>query len=204
MSHKGNGKPIVEEHIGLAYILAKQFTKGRLRPNHPIEDTEEFADALMGLHKACLGFDPEKHKDQNGKPLEFSTFAYRCVYNEINSKQKVRRNQGKIAPVSLSAVAGPSNNKDGWTVFDIEDNSRPQLPVDLIAVFMSKHPDDTAADGRRKKVVYEYYINERTLKDIAVDEGCTKERVRQLRDEGIKLIQKRYADIMAEREDELG
>lgn len=63
------------QNIKLVYSVVNKYSKCGY------EYTELFSAALVGLNKAIQNFDPQKLK--NGKKIKFTTYAWRCIENEI-------------------------------------------------------------------------------------------------------------------------
>lgn len=67
---------LAKENMPLVQYVVKKFK------NIPIEHDELVSVGLVGFTKAIKKFNPQK-KTKSGKNIKFSTFAYRCIENEI-------------------------------------------------------------------------------------------------------------------------
>ena len=97
---------LAEENMSLVQYVVKRFT------NTGIDYEELFSVALMGYVKAINGYNPTRLTKQ-GKPIKFSTFAYRCIENEIFY---FIRNDKKIKEKTVSLQTTLSTDKNGNTL----------------------------------------------------------------------------------------
>lgn len=163
----------IEEHLGLVCFIVNKFVP----KNISVEDSEEYADGCMGLLKAAKEYDPEKHK------TEFSTFAHGCIFNAM--KQGWRKRNRKKRTANVASI-------DEKELDLIDHNKNYKKVVDLIEEFLKPHPDDTDAHTRKKWVLKEHFLNDRTWQDISDELSLTRERVRQLGSEAIDLLRERF------------
>lgn len=198
MSAEGNGKPKVEGNIPLAVEITKRKVTHRLRKGESLYDTEEYSDALIGLMKACETFDPDR-RTKDGQPITFGTYAWRCITREIAVGRRVRARQNRLTPILL----GDMQNKDRQSVFEIADDSKPPFPLHLLDRFFKEDCGEDQAQLRCKQILYDYYIDEMTYEELGAKYGgVTRERIRQLLNRGLKLVQKRFAaEIDAAKDD---
>jgi len=97
---------LAEENMSLVQYVCKRFT------NTGIDHDELFSVALVGYTKAINNFNPEK-KTKQGKSIKFSTFAYRCIENEIFY---FIRNDKKVKSKTISLQTTLSTDKNGKTL----------------------------------------------------------------------------------------
>lgn len=97
---------LAEENMSLVQYVVKRFT------NTGIDYEELFSVALMGYVKAINSYNPTRLTKQ-GKPIKFSTFAYRCIENEIFY---FIRNDKKIKEKTVSLQTTLSTDKNGNTL----------------------------------------------------------------------------------------
>ncbi len=197
MSAEGNGKPRVEDNIALAVEITKRKVTHLLRKKESLYDTYEYSDALVGLMKACETFDPNR-RTKDGEPITFGTYAWRCITREIAVGRRIRTRQNRLTPMLL----GEMQNKDRQGVFEIEDNSKPPLPLHLLDQFFKEDSEDSRSQRRCKQILYDYYIEDMTYEQLGAKHGVTRERIRQLLNRGLMLVQKRFAaEIEAAKDD---
>lgn len=113
---------LAEENMSLVQYVCKRFN------NTGIDHDELFSVALVGYTKAINNFNPEK-KTKLGKSIKFSTFAYRCIENEIFY---FIRNDKKIKEKTTSLQTPLSVDKNGKTlefesILSTEADGRPSL-----------------------------------------------------------------------------
>lgn len=97
---------LAEENMSLVQYVVKRFV------NTGIDHDELFSVALMGYVKAINNYNPTRTTKQ-GKPIKFSTFAYRCIENEIFY---FIRNYKKIQEKTVSLQTTLSTDKNGNTL----------------------------------------------------------------------------------------
>jgi RNA polymerase sigma factor (sigma-70 family) len=160
-----------KDHFGLVGCIAKKYVE--LHKGEKIEDTDEFSDGLVGLTKAMQIFEPERG-------FQFSTFAYYCIRSAICKGIKER--QRSVRP----KIRIDFND----TSIDIPD--RPNKPnFERIAQsILRRFPDDTIKDRENKRIVIDYYLHGKLLKEIGQEYGVSKERIRQRREQGLKRLRK--------------
>lgn len=103
---KDDKNRLAEENMSLVQYVVKRFT------NTGIDYEELFSVALMGYVKAINSYNPTRLTKQ-GKPIKFSTFAYRCIENEIFY---FIRNDKKIKEKTVSLQTTLSTDKNGNTL----------------------------------------------------------------------------------------
>lgn len=161
-----------EDHLKLLRSVAAPFAPKGI----PVDDTEEFADGVMGLLKAVEGFDPTKH-------LQFSTYATACIHRAIVQGWRAR-NRKKRTGVMCSL--------EDHDVIQPEPQIEETKISDAIKLFFDPHPDDSETDIRNKKVLFEHHILQKTFAEIGDELGITRQRANQLGDAAIKLLKERF------------
>jgi RNA polymerase sigma factor (sigma-70 family) len=159
------------EHLGLVRsVAAKYAPKGT-----PVEDTEEYADGVLGLLRACEAYDATQGL--------FSTVAWKAIQTAIIQGWRKKGRQKRTGVV----VSIEEKNADPVDArLDLSNIGQ------VVARFMEPHPDDTEADLRCKKVVFEHFINEKTWAEIGLDMGFSRARAQQLGVRGIELLRHRF------------
>ena len=103
----------VEDHIGLASYVARLY----LPDNAIVEDTEEYAEALIGIWEASQTFDPDRGVD-------FAGYAQTKARWRINNLRQNRKNEfhaGMSQLDSTSREGQPSGPQTDCMVSDVED-----------------------------------------------------------------------------------
>ena len=103
----------VEDHIGLASYVARLY----LPDNAIVEDTEEYAEALIGIWEASHTFDPSKGVD-------FAGYAQTKARWRINNLRRDRKNEfhGDMCQLDSTSREGqPSGPQTDCMISDAED-----------------------------------------------------------------------------------
>lgn len=103
-----------EDHLRFAWAIAHRWSKAGLPPCFDLD--ELFAVASLGLVKAAQSFDPSKGT--------WSTYAGRCMHNEIRMAVRSAGRDGKREALRLDAPAGEDG--DATVGEFIPDDSAPQ------------------------------------------------------------------------------
>ena len=176
------------DHWGLVAFVAKKFVP--YEDWGHLEDTEEFADGLLGLHQAMLAFDP-------GKGFQFSTFATWCIRNEIIKWRKYRYTHTHGETVRFSEAEWGSGQE-----FIIPDYRA--APVNYVEIqqevkdILELLPADTESQRIDRQVFIDWYLHGRKLKEIAQDHinsltgtPVGRERIRQRKERAMDLLRQR-------------
>lgn len=157
--------PRAVDNLGLARAIACRFAK----PGEPVEDTEQYADALIGLLKAEETYSPEDGK--------FSTWAYHCMNSAISSGFKVRkRSEMPVAETEF---------------FDnLEDEN--DITQDLLETFLEFRESDSPKDRLNKEILIKHYLDRRTWDEIGEEYGFSKAAAQQRGQAAIRTIRARF------------
>ena len=168
-------------HLGLVARITRRYTREK-----PVNDTEEFADGLLGCWLACLTHDPARGA--------FSTHAWNCIRREIIKGRQsrnlsgykhaaTRRRRGNPPAVLQFSVVfrpppGPdssdgANSPESFIRDHRDDRDAPDA-AELLATLLEPLTD------RERFVLVEWHGKGRRLKDIGIDIGLSKQRVAQI------------------------
>ena len=168
------------DHLRLVAKITRRYTVAK-----PLQDTEEYADGLLGCWLACLSHEPERGA--------FSTHAWNCIRREIIKGRQGRNLSGYKHAATRRRRGNPPTLLAFYQVFRAPGYSSEESPESFI-------PDRRTADGpvqsldaaeqlaplltlltdRERFVLCEWYGKERRLEDIGRDLGLTKQRVAQI------------------------
>jgi RNA polymerase sigma factor (sigma-70 family) len=171
-----------KDHFGLVGSISKKYIKKGER----IEDSEVFSDGLVGLTRAMERFD-------TSRGLQFSTFAYYCIRNEICKGLKERQ-KGVHSTIRID-----------WSDSEIDMPARSEEEPyfvkagKIITEILKELPTNTNSEKKNKKILEDYYLDERVLREIGEDFGVCKERVRQRREKALldlKAIAYRFRHML--------
>lgn len=169
---RGVSLPTVEDNLGLASDFVLKHC--RIPSGVPVEETEEFSDACLGLIHACENFNPDKG-------FEFSTYAFQCIKNEV--AQGYRRRKKPIIFVSdLKALDRP-----------LEVNGL--LDVRLLDQLLSS-TNDSEIDVTDKKMLLAKYLEQKTLEEVGDLFKVTAQRVQQRISRAISRIQEKHRELI--------
>lgn len=149
------------DHIGLACKIAQRFTTER-----PIEDTDTFGDAMIGLMLAANCFDPSLG-------FKFSTFAWRVIRQNIVHGYMKRNRHARNNSATRVLFVDPD------LLVSQRDSGQPLEPIDtedLIAKMRSKISN---LPPQYAKVLLGR-LDGNKLHEIGDEMGVTRERVRQI------------------------
>lgn len=159
------------DHLGLVRTIAGKFTPIGME----VEDTEQYADGVIGLLRACKTYDPSQGL--------FSTVAWKSINTAIIQgwRKKGRKKRQGIVVSLEEKQADP---------LDV----RPDLSNigHVIARFLEPHPDDSERNLRCKEVLRQHFIDEKTWQEIGDEMGVSKTRAQQLGNAGLDLIRTRF------------
>ena len=146
--------------MGLAYKYAQKFC-----PKHiPIEDSDTFADALIGLVQAERDYDPTRLNAKTGKPLAFSTCAYKYMWTACIQGHRNRCRQDRLEPWQAD---------DEWQFGLSEDEPTDNYAANAVAEQLKS----MKLEGFLKKdleMLLTYYLGEMTLKQEMILEQVNK------------------------------
>lgn len=147
-----------DKHIGLAIKFCKtQF----LNYNHLSEDIQQIA--YVGLWRACQSFDETKNK-------KFSTFAYRCMLNEV---LKFLKEENKFYSISVNYKV---DGEDGCVdLIDIQPSKTNDYEFDLIDTIKSRLKNKVK---QREIETLELYLNGYSKREISKIQGVKDDAVR--------------------------
>ena len=127
-------KKIVEDNISLAHFMAHRYK------NVPMEFDDIRSLAYMGLVKAAIHFNPDKQ-------IQFSTFAGRCMMNEILYELRNRKKHSKVT-ASLDAEIIPGED---ITLGEIIPDKR--NPYESVLFQMDMKRNEALLDGTELRVL---------------------------------------------------
>lgn len=157
-------KPTVENNLRLAYSCTLSF----LPSNQDVQDSDEYSNALVGLWKATQTWTYALSREYG---CTWSTYAIRCMRNEI-----------------VSGLRQNSRYQEKSTDFD---KHQPESPFkESIADLFDARPGESPSEKRAKKILYDYYIMNKTLVEIGQEYNIKKGRVQQIVQKAIVLLRK--------------
>lgn len=170
-------QPTAEDNLGLARLAAKRFIK----KGEPLEDTDQYADACLGLVLAEDDYDPQRGL--------ISSWFFRKAWKEIVNGHRQSRHD--IPLVRL----------DDMDQDLLEDGRREQPDLTgLLDIFLAAHPNDSDNDRRNRQMMVDHYLHGESMTDMAQRYGMTKMGVSLSIRSAILKIRKRYTKVIEENE----
>ena len=169
-------QPTAEDNLGLARLAARPFAKGKAEP---LEDTDQYADACLGLVKAEADFDP-------GKGLLSSWFFGKARKEMVDG----HRERHSIPTMRLDDV-------DQELLEAIPQEERPD-PAGLLEVLLAPQPDDRDIDRRNRQMAVDHFLHGKSMTDIARDNELSKMAVSLAIRSAILKIRQRHEELIAE------
>ena len=165
----------LENHIGLVKSIVKKYIKNNIY----MEDSEEYADGLIGLHKAIKNF----KENQN---TAFQTYAYHCIKNAILDGIKNRNDEKNtnFIDFDLSKVLED---------FDFSQYTKLDM-IKIIQSIIEPNQNDTEDEKINKEIIKLYYLDHKTWEQIGKIFNLTKMRVFQRGKEYIQQLKNKYKD----------
>ena len=172
----------VQDHFGLGAWIARKYAD--LKPGQLLEETDEWADGMVGLTNAWIGHDPSMG-------YKFSTFAYYCIRNEI-LRNKTYRDRHRIHTVSLDAeVTKDKDHRSTLRLHDfypVPDRGMEQVDAEDFTKSCFRNFDD-----RMKFILRRRLMDDLTLHEVGKEVGLVRERVRQIEKKGLEKL-RRYCE----------
>ena len=96
MTYPDNAELFLKENMGLVYFIIQKHYP------HSIGDDDVVQEALIGLWKATLSYDPSKGA--------FSSYAVQCIHNNI--RMYFRREGRHSSSISMNAIVNEENETE--------------------------------------------------------------------------------------------
>jgi RNA polymerase primary sigma factor len=208
-------KEMLEGNLRFVITVAKKYQ------NQGIDLSDLIAEGNFGLMKAIKNFDWTKNnrfisyavwwiKQSILQSLNENSRTIRLPVNVVQDMQKEKKENEKTSKDLSSKFATLPKmidldmhiNEDGDTLIDIIKNDNVESPdeifstKDLLKEKMMKIMG--VLDSRERVIVEDYYGitgTPRTLEDIGTDFGLTKERVRQIKEKGLRKLRNECSDL---------
>jgi len=161
----------------------------RFRAGQPVRDSWQYAEGWIGLIRASELFDP-------ARGCKFTTYAMRAIKSQILKTYKAngclnRAVNAKSIPFSQTAAGidgAPDSDfavsREQEPLLEASEKEETAIDNELLGDLM-RH-----LDKRSQLVLTMRYFEEKTLDEIGVTVGITKERVRQVILNSISKLQR--------------
>lgn len=181
----------LEFYLNLAKKMVTKFSPSFLKKEllNNDESLSEIAEAIM---IADWKWDPDRPGHNGQKKTNYS-YRNQCgiwaIKTIITKKYK-----NKINTISLNTKVNKSTEKEFLTEFISNKKDDPaKIVEDLeekenIKKYISYVFDSNILSQKEKIQIYDYYMNDKTLAEIGVEHGVTREAIRQNIKKGINKI----------------
>ena len=168
--------------IVVSYYIGKEYTR---------EDKIQIG--FEGFLKAVRNFDPQRHAG-------FYTFAHYSVNSELNNVRKGMRrakrgwdneNNSQAFVASLDVAVG---DEDDTLVIDTIADDTVDMESGVMNIMDTLMPFKKFLNDNQFTVFVEYYVNGKSLLEVAAITGRRKESVQRTAKEVVKIIKTRYTE----------
>lgn len=168
--------------IAASYYIGKEYTR---------EDKIQIG--FEGFLKAVKKF-------ENDRGADFYTFAHRAVQSELfNIRQGMRRakrgwdeeNNSQAFVASLDVAVG---DEDDTLVIDTIEDESVDMESGVMKITDTLMPFKKFLNDNQFTVFMEYYVNGKSLLEVAAITGRRKESVQRTAKEVVKIIKTRYTE----------
>jgi RNA polymerase sigma factor (sigma-70 family) len=182
----------LEFYLNLAKKMVTKFSPSFIRKEllNSDESISEIAEAIM---TADWRWDPDRSGHNGQKKTNYS-YRNQCgiwaIKTIITKKYKNKTNN----TISLNEKLTKDIEKDILSVFISDKNDDPaKIAENLeeknnIKQYISDIFNSDILSDKQKIQIYDYYINDRTLAEIGLEHGVTREAIRQNIQKGINKI----------------
>ena len=179
-----------EDNYKLVYSFLNK--NKQLAPNLEKDDKEQIAS--MGLWKAVMGY--------NSKYGEFSTYAFKCMYNEVcktfkTNQQRFEQHFGTDAKFISINTAYDSGDGDKETtledlIADENNNIEEFTDDDILRCFNDDNWLSDVAGLNKKEIYIMRNMGDKTMTTIAKELDNSKTAIFNLRKSAFSKIKKAY------------
>ena len=157
-------KKLVEDNHSMIYLVIRDM-------GLPIEDNYDIA--AIGLCKAAINYNPEKYS--------FSTFAYRCIKNEIMLDFRARNMPKRVLNENLISYDAPALSQDDGEKISLLDRIRSNESVENEAISMVMYDEVVEQLGDTDSKVLPYFRMGLTQMEIAKIMGVSQANISRVK-----------------------
>lgn len=162
---------LIRENINLIHIIIKKNYPHVKQDSYEYEDM--FSDGLYGMYKAAINF-----KIDRG--CEFSTFANKCILNQINMSYRYSKKHKNLISLytSIQNLNGKNSNRDEIFLLDcIEDTSDTYFPIKQKIFVTALKNSLLELPEKDQKLFTMRYIQKLKQREISVELGMTQSNI---------------------------
>ncbi len=162
---------LIRENINLIHIIIKKNYPHVKQDSYEYEDM--FSDGLYGMYKAAINF-----KIDRG--CEFSTFANKCILNQINMSYRYSKKHKNLISLytSVQNLNGKNSDRDEIFLLDcIEDTSDTYFPIKQKIFVTALKNSLLELPEKDQKLFTMRYIQKLKQREISVELGMTQSNI---------------------------
>lgn len=162
---------LIRENINLIHIIIKKNYPHVKQDSYEYEDM--FSDGLYGMYKAAINF-----KIDRG--CEFSTFANKCILNQINMSYRYSKKHKNLISLytSIQNLNGKNSDRDEIFLLDcIEDTSDTYFPIKQKIFVTALKNSLLELPEKDQKLFTMRYIQKLKQREISVELGVTQSNI---------------------------
>lgn len=165
---------LIRENINLIHIIIKKNYPHVKQDSYEYEDM--FSDGLYGMYKAAINF-----KIDRG--CEFSTFASKCILNQINMSYRYSKKHKNLISLytSVQNLNGKNSDRDEIFLLDcIEDTSDTYFPIKQKIFVTALKNSLLELPEKDQKLFTMRYIQKLKQREISVELGITQSSISRM------------------------
>lgn len=165
---------LIRENINLIHIIIKKNYPHVKQDSYEYEDM--FSDGLYGMYKAAINF-----KIDRG--CEFSTFANKCILNQINMSYRYSKKHKNLISLytSIQNLNGKNSDRDEIFLLDcIEDTSDTYFPIKQKFFVTALKNSLLELPEKDQKLFTMRYIQKLKQREISVELGITQSSISRM------------------------
>lgn len=165
---------LIRENINLIHIIIKKNYPHVKQDSYEYEDM--FSDGLYGMYKAAINF-----KIDRG--CEFSTFANKCILNQINMSYRYSKKHKNLISLytSIQNLNGKNSDRDEIFLLDcIEDTSDTYFPIKQKIFVTALKNSLLELPEKDQKLFTMRYIQKLKQREISVELGITQSSISRM------------------------
>lgn len=162
---------LIRENINLIHIIIKKNYPHVKQDSYEYEDM--FSDGLYGMYKAAINF-----KIDRG--CEFSTFASKCILNQINMSYRYSKKHKNLISLytSIQNLNGKNSDRDEIFLLDcIEDTSDTYFPIKQKIFVTALKNSLLELPEKDQKLFTMRYIQKLKQREISIELGVTQSNI---------------------------
>lgn len=162
---------LIRENINLIHIIIKKNYPHVKQDSYEYEDM--FSDGLYGMYKTAINF-----KIDRG--CEFSTFANKCILNQINMSYRYSKKHKNLISLytSIQNLNGKNSDRDEIFLLDcIEDTSDTYFPIKQKIFVTALKNSLLELPEKDQKLFTMRYIQKLKQREISIELGVTQSNI---------------------------